>query len=166
MYSSQLLGRPYANGSLHLGHAAGILGADILARFHRLAGNNVLFVSGSDCYGTPIQITAQQSGTSDQEVVNRYHEEFVDTLTIGLGFSYDLFTQTTNETHQRVAQQLFLTLLDKGFLDRRTESQPYCHTVKDSFPIDTLWVVAHTVEPPAQGDISVMTVENHLALTS
>ena len=53
---------PYANGSLHLGHIASLLPGDILARYYRAKGENVLYVSGSDCNGTPIAIRAKQEG--------------------------------------------------------------------------------------------------------
>jgi methionyl-tRNA synthetase len=55
---------PYANGSLHLGHVAALLPGDILARYYRLKGDEVLFVSGSDCHGTPISIRANKEGVS------------------------------------------------------------------------------------------------------
>jgi methionyl-tRNA synthetase len=51
---------PYANGSLHIGHIAGLLPGDILARYHRAIGDKVYFVSGSDCHGTPVAIRAKQ----------------------------------------------------------------------------------------------------------
>lgn len=51
---------PYANGSLHIGHIAGLLPGDVLARYHRAAGDNVYFVSGSDCHGTPVGIRAKK----------------------------------------------------------------------------------------------------------
>ena len=54
---------PYANGSLHLGHIAALLPGDILARYYRLKGEDVLYVSGSDCNGTPISIRANQKQT-------------------------------------------------------------------------------------------------------
>ena len=66
---------PYANGSLHMGHIAGCyLAADVFARYHRLKGNDVLMVSGSDQHGTPITLRAEQDGVSPQEVVSRYHK--------------------------------------------------------------------------------------------
>ena len=51
---------PFANGDLHIGHAASSLPGDVIARFHRLKGNNVILVSGSDCHGTPIDVKALQ----------------------------------------------------------------------------------------------------------
>ena len=71
---------PYANGPLHLGHLAGCyLPADIFARYHRLRGNEVLMVSGSDAHGTPITIRADQEGVLPEEVLNRYHSKFLET---------------------------------------------------------------------------------------
>ena len=68
---------PYANGLLHLGHVAGAyLPADIFARYHRMAGNDVLMVSGSDQHGTPITIKAEQEGKTPAEIAARYHAEF------------------------------------------------------------------------------------------
>ena len=60
---------PYANGPLHLGHVAGCyLPADIFARYHRTAGNEVLMLSGSDQHGTPVTVRAEQEGVSPAEV--------------------------------------------------------------------------------------------------
>ena len=80
---------PYANGSLHLGHTASSLGADILARYHRLRGDDVLFVSGSDCYGTPIAVEAAERGVDPREITDKYHEEFRKNLIDDLSFSYE-----------------------------------------------------------------------------
>jgi methionyl-tRNA synthetase len=61
---------------LHLGHAAALLGSDILARYFRLNGDSVLFVSGSDCHGTPIALEAERLGIKPAEIADKYHEEF------------------------------------------------------------------------------------------
>lgn len=63
---------PYANGSLHLGHAASLLPGDILARYYRLKGEKVLYVSGSDCHGTPISIRADKEGVEPGDIADRY----------------------------------------------------------------------------------------------
>ena len=71
------LGWPYANGDLHVGHLAGVyLPADIFARYHRLKGNRVLMVSGSDSHGTPITVEADKLGKSPREVFEHYHHRF------------------------------------------------------------------------------------------
>lgn len=112
---------PYANGSLHLGHVSAFIGADILARHHRQYGDSVLFVSGSDCYGTPIAVEAAERNIHPSEIAERYHKEFQRTLIDGLGFSYDLYTKTTTDQHARVVQELFLDLYGKGILYTKTQ---------------------------------------------
>ena len=117
---------PYADGPLHLGHIAGAyLPPDIFARYHRTKGNEVLMVSGSDQHGTPITIKAEQEGKKPIEVVTRYHQQFLDSWQ-KLGISFDLFTSTGTANHARVAQDIFLTLLNKGYIYKATVSQPFC----------------------------------------
>ncbi len=125
---------PYANGSLHLGHAAALLGSDILARYFRLNGDSVLFVSGSDCHGTPIVLEAERLGIHPSEVANKYHEEFVKSLINGLAFSYDTYTKTTTENHYQVVQELFLKLYEAGFIYKKIEELPYCQTCQRFLP--------------------------------
>lgn len=116
---------PYANGSLHLGHVSAFLGGDILARFHRLAGNNVLLVSGSDCYGTPIAVEASELGIQPQEIAEKYHAEFRSNLIDGLGFSYDIYTRTTTDVHAKVVRDIFSDLLKKGLLYTKIQDALY-----------------------------------------
>ena len=117
---------PYANGSIHLGHVAGCyLPADIFARYHRLKGNNVLMVSGSDAHGTPVTITAEANGSTPEEVASSYQEEFLQDWK-DLGISFDLFTSTHTDNHFSVAQDIFLKLYEKDFIYKDTMSQPYC----------------------------------------
>ena len=69
---------PYVNGSLHVGHLVGVyVPGDIFARFHRLRGNEVLMVSGSDEHGTPITVRADQEGTTPKAIADRFHDEFM-----------------------------------------------------------------------------------------
>jgi len=117
---------PYANGPLHLGHIAGAyLPADIFARYHRLKGNKVLMVSGSDQHGAPITIRAEQESTTPQEVVDKYHQQFVDCWK-KLGISFDLFTTTGTPNHTQVTHDIFLTLLNKGYVYKDKMLQAYC----------------------------------------
>ena len=117
---------PYANGPLHLGHLAGCyLGADIFARYHRMRGNEVLMVSGSDTHGTPITIRADQEGVTPAEVVERYHAEFLETWQ-RLGISFDLFTHTNTENHERVVHDIFRTLLEQGYIYIDTMLLAHC----------------------------------------
>ncbi|QGQ93997.1 methionine--tRNA ligase [Paenibacillus psychroresistens] len=116
---------PYANGSLHLGRVASLLPGDILARYFRLKGEAVLYVSGSDCHGTPISIQANQEGVTPHEIAERYHNEFVDCFK-QLGFSYDLYTRTDDEFHHKVVQQLFLKLLKNENIYKKSVEQTFC----------------------------------------
>ena len=119
---------PYANGSIHLGQTAGCyLPADIFARYHRLRGNEVLMVSGSDSHGTPVTLEAEKRGVSPEQVFGQYHAEFLDNWR-RLGIGFDLFTSTHTDNHQRVSQDMFLRLHENGYIYKDTMTQPYCVT--------------------------------------
>jgi methionyl-tRNA synthetase len=119
------VGWPYASGPRHLGHLAGAyLPADILARYHRLAGNDVLMVSGSDVHGTPITVRADEEGVDPQVIVDRYHKQFVDDWD-RLEISWDLYTSTGTQNHADVTQDFFLKLLENGYLEKQTSIQYY-----------------------------------------
>jgi len=116
---------PYANGSLHLGHIAGAyLPADIFARYHRIIGDDVLMVSGSDTHGTPITVRADNEGRTPQEVVDQFHPEFLRYWR-ELGISFDLFTHTGTENHAAVTHDIFLRLMEHGYIYKGTTSQFY-----------------------------------------
>ena len=125
---------PYANGPLHLGHIAGAyLPADIFARYHRTKGNEVLMVSGSDQHGTPITVRAEQEGKKPQEVVTRYHQEFLASWE-KLGISFDLFTNTSTANHARVVHDFFRTLQQKGYIYQDSMLLPYCPSCQRYLP--------------------------------
>jgi methionyl-tRNA synthetase len=112
---------PYANGPRHIGHVAGFgVPSDVFSRYQRMAGNNVLMVSGTDEHGTPIQVQADAEGVSARQLADRYNRVITADLA-KLGLSYDLFTRTTTRTHYRVVQQLFIGLLDNGYVFAKTE---------------------------------------------
>ncbi|MFA9490401.1 MAG: methionine--tRNA ligase [Anaerolineales bacterium] len=126
---------PYANGDMHVGHLAGAyLPADIFARYHRLKGNRVLMVSGSDSHGTPITIEADAQGISPRELFEHYHHRFVKTQ-LEMGISYDLYTHTDTENHHRIAQDFFLKLYEGGYLYQETQQQLYSES-EDRFLAD------------------------------
>ena len=125
---------PYADGPLHLGHVAGAyLPPDIFARYHRIKGNEVLMVSGSDQHGTPITIKAEQERKEPGQIADQYHQQFLDSWQ-RLGISFDLFTTTGTTNHAKVSQEIFLTLLDKGYIYKCTVSQPYCSQCQRFLP--------------------------------
>jgi methionyl-tRNA synthetase len=124
---------PYANGSLHLGHIASLLPGDILARYYRQKGDQVLYVSGSDCNGTPIAIRAKQEGVSPREIADRYHAEF-DSNFKRLGFSFDCYTRTDTEHHHKTVQEIFLELLGNGYIYKKEIEQTFCETCDQFLP--------------------------------
>ena len=125
---------PYANSSLHLGHVAGAyLPADIFARYHRVKGNQVLMVSGSDQHGTPITVRAEEEGVEPQEVVDRFHSQFLESWK-GLGISFDLYTNTGTENHRNAVHEIFLTLLDQGLIYKKSMSLPYSLAARRFLP--------------------------------
>jgi len=128
------VGWPYVNGSPHLGHIAGAyLPADIFARYHRIKGSDVLMVSGSDQHGTPTTIRAEQEGKNPQEIADRYHLEFVEVWQ-KLGITWDLYTSTGTPNHAEVTHDIFLDLLNKGYLYKASMSQPYCPKCRRFLP--------------------------------
>jgi methionyl-tRNA synthetase len=114
---------PYANAEIHVGNITGShLPGDIVARYHRLKGDHVLMVSGTDSHGTPVTIAADREGKPVEEVYKKYHHGFL-ALFQQLGLQYDLFTTTHTENHFKVAQSMFLALEENGFLFTRESMQ-------------------------------------------
>lgn len=111
---------PYANGPRHIGHVAGFgIPSDVFSRYMRMAGHDVLMVSGTDEHGTPILVQADKEGVSAQELADRYNRVIVEDLT-ALGLSYDLFTRTTTRNHYAVVQEMFRTVHKNGYMVERT----------------------------------------------
>jgi methionyl-tRNA synthetase len=111
---------PYANGPRHIGHVAGFgVPSDVFSRYHRLAGNRVLMVSGTDEHGTPILVQADQEGVTPRALADRYNRVIAEDLQ-RLGLSYDLFTRTTTRNHYAVVQEMFRTLHRNGYLIEQT----------------------------------------------
>jgi len=116
---------PYVNGDLHIGHLAGyLLPADIFARFQRLKGNEVLMVSGSDCYGTPITVEAEKRTITPQEVVDLYHPHHLK-LFEQYGISFDLFTKTATKNHNTIVQDMLVAMAKNGYIYKDTTQQYY-----------------------------------------
>lgn len=118
---------PYANGSLHIGHIAGLLAGDVLARYHRACGDHVYFVSGSDCHGTPVAIRAKKEGKTPQEISDFYHEEFKECFE-KLGFSYDLYTKTSDEKHKEFVSEFHRRLYQSDYVYEKEAPQAFCET--------------------------------------
>jgi methionyl-tRNA synthetase len=116
---------PYTNYNLHLGHIAGLIGGDVLARYHRAKGDDVIYVSGSDCHGTPITERAKKENTTPEEISEKYHKNFVDTFN-ALSFSYDLYTKTKTDYHKQEVQKMIKRIYDNGYIYEKIEPQAFC----------------------------------------
>lgn len=111
---------PYANGPRHIGHVAGFgVPSDVFSRYMRMAGHDVLMVSGSDEHGTPILIAADEAGMTPQELADKNHRLIVEDL-VGLGLSYDLYTRTTTGNHHAVVQEMFRGVHANGYFVEET----------------------------------------------
>jgi len=111
---------PYANGPRHIGHVSGFgIPSDVFSRYMRMAGHEVLMVSGTDEHGTPILVEAEKEGVSPRELADRYNRVIAEDLA-ALGLSYDLFTRTTTRNHYAVAQELFRTVHANGYMLEQT----------------------------------------------
>jgi methionyl-tRNA synthetase len=125
---------PYAKSSTHVGQIAGAyLPADTFARYHRMAGNAVLMVSGSDEHGTPILVESERLGITPREFVARYHSQILEVWN-KLGMSWDLYTETGTANHYRITQDFFLTLYDKGYIFKDSMQSAYCPTDRRFLP--------------------------------
>jgi len=111
---------PYANGPRHIGHVAGFgVPSDVFSRYMRMAGHDVLMVSGTDEHGTPILIAADDAGVTPQELADQNHRLIAEDLA-ALGVSYDLYTRTTTRNHTAVVQELFTGVHANGYFIERT----------------------------------------------
>ncbi|WP_022910794.1 methionine--tRNA ligase [Aestuariimicrobium kwangyangense] len=112
---------PYANGPRHIGHVSGFgVPSDVFSRYMRMAGHNVLMVSGTDEHGTAIQVKADQEGLTARETADKYHRIIAEDLQ-GLGLTYDLYTRTTTQNHYEVVQEVFRTLYANGYIVKQTQ---------------------------------------------
>jgi methionyl-tRNA synthetase len=125
---------PYASGPRHLGHLAGAyLPADVAARYHRLAGDRVLLVSGSDQHGTPITVAAERAGLTPAALADREHERIAATFA-RVGISFDHYTRTATPRHHAVVQELFTRLRRRGLITEGSQPAAWCRREGRSLP--------------------------------
>jgi methionyl-tRNA synthetase len=144
---------PYAAGHRHLGHVAGFgVPSDVFARYHRLVGNDVLMVSGTDEHGTPTMVAADREGKSYAEIGDYYNQSFREDFR-RLGLSYDCFSRTTTLNHARVTQDIFKTLYDNGYIIEQAQLVSFSattgHTLPDRYIEGTCPICGF---PEARGD--------------
>ncbi|WP_195263853.1 methionine--tRNA ligase [Clostridium sp. 1001275B_160808_H3] len=121
---------PYANGPLHLGRIAVLLPGDIIARYHRLMGDEVVFLSGTDCHGTPVTMKAKEEGITPLEATIKYHDEFKRCFD-SLGFSFDVFEKTHSDYHEEKVKAFILELYNKEYIYEKEIEQTYCENCNE-----------------------------------
>lgn len=142
---------PYANGSLHIGHIAGLLPGDVLARYHRACKDQVYFVSGSDCHGTPVAIRAKIEGKAPKEISDFYHEEFTDCFN-RLGFSFDCYIKTSDKAHKDFVQTFHRRLYESNYVYEKETPQAYCECCKSFLADRFVTGICPTCGESARGD--------------
>ncbi len=146
---------PYANGRLHIGHVAGAyLPADIAARYYALRGKEVYFICGSDENGAPITFSAMKENVAPQAIVDRYHESIKKAFE-GLGIEFSVYSRTHTERHNRVTQDFFLRLWERGHIVKKSSEQVYCTVCERFLPdryIEGTCYFPDCKAPGARGD--------------
>jgi methionyl-tRNA synthetase len=115
----------YVNDVPHVGHAYTVVLADALARWHRLAGQEVFFLTGTDEHGTKIARVAEENGVTPQVWTDRVAPRFREAWA-GLEISNDDFIRTTEERHYRTVQSFLQKIYDNGYIEKGTYSGLYC----------------------------------------
>jgi len=144
-------GLPYTNGPCHLGHLRTYVPADAYVRYMRRAGEDVVFVCGSDNHGTPIVVSAEEAGISPRALSERYHKHFDETFK-RMGVMFDRFGMTDDTaTHQRT-QKIVSELQKNGYIYRQTVHQAYCTKCKRFLPDRYVEGICPHCGKPARGD--------------
>ena len=116
---------PYTNGPIHIGHLAGVyVPADIYARYLRLIGKDVAYISGSDEHGAAIPMRAKKEGVSPQVIIDKYHgiikKSFID-----FGISFDNYSRTSSKIHHETASDFFTKMYNDGEFIEEVSAQLY-----------------------------------------
>lgn len=142
---------PYANGELHIGHLGSSLPADVIGRYYRMNGDKVMFVTGSDCFGTPASIQAQKENCKPMDIVDKYHDLFVEAFKQA-EFQFENYTRTTDPRHIAFAQDFHRDLYKSDYVTSKVISQFYCKDC-DRFLADRYVVgLCPYCKAPAKGD--------------
>ena len=142
---------PYANGRLHIGHVASSLPADVIARYHRSIGNDVSFITGSDCFGTPILVQAIAEKVTPESLAEKYHK-LLEKDFRALGFSFDNYSKTMSKQHQEFVQQFHRELYAGEYIYEKTAPQLYCEKCKKYLPDRYVEGICPHCKKEAKGD--------------
>lgn len=152
----------YVNDIPHIGHAYTTIAADILARYHRLKGNDVFFLTGTDEHGQKVERAAAEKGRSPKEHADIMVENF-RSLWEKLNIKDYKFIRTTDEEHKNIVRELLQRLYDKGEIEKRSYSGWYCT------PDERFWTEKDLIEgkcPDCGRQVEQIEEENYFFLMS
>jgi len=125
---------PYINVTPHIGNLVGsVLSADVVARYFRLKGEEVVMVSGSDEHGTPIEVEAIRLGVKPKELTDKNHARVVE-LFKRWGISFDNYTRTESPVHKEFVQQHLMKIYRNGYIFTKETEMLYCEKCKRFLP--------------------------------
>ncbi len=124
---------PYVNYMPHLGTLVQVLSADVVARYYRLKGEDVVMVSGSDEHGTPIEVEAVRLGISPKQLTDKIHAKVVD-LFKKWGFSFDNYTRTESPIHKEFVQAYQMKIYNNGYIFTQETEMLYCEKCSRFLP--------------------------------
>ncbi|MEM3731635.1 MAG: methionine--tRNA ligase [Candidatus Bathyarchaeia archaeon] len=124
---------PYVNYTPHLGTLIQVLSTDVVARYYRLKGEDVVMVSGSDEHGTPIEVEAVRLGVHPKQLTDKVHNKIVQ-LFKKWGISFDNYTRTENPTHKEFVQNHFMKLYNNGYIFEKETELLFCENCKRFLP--------------------------------
>jgi len=152
----------YVNDVPHIGHVYTTVAADILARYNRLKGRKVFFLTGTDEHGQKVEKAAKDKGLSPKEHADVMVENFKK-LWVKLNIKYDAFIRTTDIEHKEIVRQILQELYDKGEIEKRLYSGWYC------VPDERFWTEKEVDEgkcPDCKRPVEKITEENYFFLMS
>lgn len=118
----------YPNGKPHIGHAYELIATDAMARYQRLDGREVFFLTGTDEHGQKMQQTARKEGVTPQELADRNSAEF-QKMAVALNASNDDFIRTTEQRHHQASQDIWIRMGEAG--DLYKDSYAGWYSVRD-----------------------------------
>ncbi len=129
----------YPSGNPHIGHCYTTVACDSIARYRRMQGKDVIFLTGTDEHGLKIEQKAEEKGVTPKEYVDEIVEIFKD-LWSYMNISYDRYIRTTDDYHIETVQKIFKTLYDKGYIYKGKYIGKYCT------PCESFWTESQLVD--------------------
>ncbi|MCX6700922.1 MAG: methionine--tRNA ligase [Methanomicrobiales archaeon] len=144
-------GLPYTNGPCHLGHLRTYVPADFYVRYLRRAGEEVVFICGSDNHGTPVVVSAEEAGVSPRSLAEKFHLHLLETFR-RVNVIFDHFGMTDDPTNHRRTQAIMNTLINNGYIYSKVVHQSYCTKCKRFLPDRYVEGLCPHCSTPARGD--------------